>query len=168
MKNESTFSRISIHATFLIDFQVSEEDFAKIEQTGFTKEQISVLWQFVTSKGDFVRNVLDHLSLVEYRFRDLDWRLEGRVSSRSLIQQSIPFITIKFHLDSEKINEIKDPLGMIEQSDIPKTDGKARHSHKKEVIFQTDPNNLLHIINVLEKTLQEARTHRVRNIVKNL
>lgn len=112
--------------------------------------------------------MLDHLSLVEYRFRDLDWRLEGRVSSRSLIQQSIPFITIKFHLDSEKVNEIKNPLGMIEQSDIPKSNGDSRHSHKKEVIFQTDPNNLLYIINVLEKTLQEARTHRVRNIVKNL
>lgn len=139
-----------------------------IEQTGFTREQISVLWQFVTSKGDFVRNVLDQLSLVEYRFRDLEWRLEGRVSSRSLIQQSIPFITIKIHLDSEKVNENKHPLGMLEQTDTPKSDGDARHSRKKEIIFQTDPNNLLYIINVLEKTLQEARAHRVRNIVKNL
>lgn len=127
-----------------------------------------MLWQFVTSKGDFVRNVLDQLSLVEYRFRDLEWRLEGRVSSRSLIQQSIPFITIKIHLDSEKVNENKHPLGRLEQTDNPKSDGDVRHSRKKEIIFQTDPNNLLYIINVLEKTLQEARAHRVRNIVKNL
>lgn len=139
-----------------------------IEQTGFTKEQISVLWQFVVSKGEFVHNVLDQLSLVEYRFRDLDWRLEGRVASRSLIQQSIPFITIKFHLDSEKVNENKQPLCVMEQPDATKSDGEIQHSRKKEAIFQTDPNNLLYIISVLEKTLQEARTHRVRNIVKNL
>lgn len=100
---------------------------------------------------------MEQLSLVEYRFRDLEWRLEGRVSSRSLIQQSIPFITIKFHLDSENVNENKCPL-----------DGEIQQSRKKEIIFQTDPNNLLYIINVLEKTLQEARTHRVRNVVKHL
>lgn len=146
-------------------FQVSEDDFAQIERTGFTKEQISVLWQFVTSKGDFVRNVLDQLSLVEYRFRDLEWRVEGRIASRSLIQQSTPFITIKFHLDSETVNENKCPL--LTQSDQSNA-GNTQRSRKKEVIFQTDPNNLLYIINVLEKTLQEARTHRVRNIVKNI
>lgn len=144
---------------------MSEEDFAEIERTGFTKEQIHVLWQFVTSKGDFVRNILEQLSLVEYRFRDLEWRLEGRVASRSLLQQSVPLITIKFHLDTETVNENKCPLvARIDQSN----DGNTQRSRKKEIIFQTDPNNLLYIINVLEKTLQEARTHRVRNIVKNL
>lgn len=146
-----------------IKTNVSEEDFSSIEQIGFTKEQISILWQFVTSKRDFFRNVLDNISLVEYRFRDLDWRLEGRIASRSLITQSIPIVTIKFHLDSEKVSENRSPLSSIEQSDDGQLQGR-----KKEVIFQTDPNNLLYIINVLEKTLQEARSHRVRNIVKNL
>lgn len=155
-----------IEMFFSLFTQVSEEDFAQIERTGFTKEQISVLWQFVTSKGDFVRNVLDQLSLVEYRFRDLEWRLEGRVASRSLIQQSIPLITIKFHLDTETVNENKCPL-VAAQKDQSNA-GSVQRSRKKEIIFQTDPNNLLYIINVLEKTLQEARTHRVRNIVKNL
>lgn len=144
-----------------IKTNVSEEDFAEIEQTGFTKEQISILWQFVTSKRDFMRNVLDQIDIVEYRFRDLDWRLEGRIASRSLLHQSIPFITIKFHLDSEKVNENKDPL------DTP-TKSEVQRNRKKEVIFQTDPNNLIYIISVLEKTLQEARAHRIRNIVKNL
>lgn len=145
---------------------MSEEDFAQIERTGFTKEQISVLWQFVTSKGDFIRNVLDQLSLVEYRFRDLEWRLEGRIASRSLIHQSVPLITIKFHLDSETVNENKCPL--VAQP-MDQSNGEiAQRSRRKEVIFQTDPNNLLYIISVLEKTLQEARTHRVRNIAKNL
>ncbi|XP_031638302.1 COMM domain-containing protein 2 [Contarinia nasturtii] len=156
-----------------IKTNVTEDEFSQIEQTGFTKEHISILWQFVTSKKEYVRNVLDQISLVEYRFRDLEWRLEGRVASRSLIQQSIPFITIKFHLDSEKVDENKSPLGLIEQPIVTKSNSddsqqQQPHSRKKEVVFQTDPNNLIYIINVLEKTLQEARTHRVRNVVKNL
>lgn len=147
---------------------VSEEDFAQIEQMGFAKEQISILWQFVTSKRDFMCNVLDRIDIVENRFRDLEWRLECRHSSRSLLNQSIPFITIKFHLDSEKVNENKDPLCKSQLvSKVDNNDG-SRRSRKKEVIFQTDPNNLIYIINVLEKTLQEARAHRIRNIVKNL
>lgn len=146
---------------------VSEEDFSQIEQMGFTKEQISILWQFVTSKRDFMCNVLDQIDIVENRFRDLEWRLECRISSRSLLNQSIPFITIKFHLDTEKVNENKDPLAHSQSvSKIDNNDNRRRR--KKEVIFQTDPNNLIYIINVLEKTLQEARAHRIRNIVKNL
>lgn len=118
--------------------------------------------------------MLDQISLVEYRFRDLEWRLEARVSSRSLLNQSVPFITIKFHLDSETVNENKNTLlnPVASQSIEKKIDIQqpmdSMHSRKKEIIFQTDPTNLLYIINTLEKALQEARTHRVRNIVKNL
>lgn len=149
-------------------FQVPEDDFGLIEQLGFTKEQISILWQFVTSKRDFVRNILDHISVDEYRFRDLDWRLEGRVASRCLLNQSIPFITIKFHLDCENVNENKFPLDNVLETATTKNGIDAKQNRRRQVIFQTDPNNLLYIINVLEKTLNEARTHRVRNIVKNL
>lgn len=68
------------------------------------------------------------------------------------------------------MDENKIPLNVIEQSSTTKSDGDLpqQSSRKKEIILQTDPNNLLYIINVLEKTLLEARTHRARNIVKNL
>lgn len=120
----------------------------------------------MTSKRDFTQNILDEVSIVEYRFRDLDWRLEGRVASRSLHTQSIPFITIKLHLECDSISEYKAPALAI----VDKTDENviACPQRQRKVVFQTDPNNLLHIINILEKTLNEARTHRVRNIVKNL
>lgn len=151
--------------------KVSEEDFGLISQCGFNPEQISILWQFVTNKKHFVQNILDQISLVEYRFRELEWRLEARVASRSLLNQSVPLITLKFHLDSEAVNENKTPLAAIESSD-KKTDTSQQidslHSRKKQVLFQTDPTNLLYIINTLEKALQEARTYRVRNVVKNL
>lgn len=120
----------------------------------------------MTSKRDFTQNILDEVSIVEYRFRDLDWRLEGRVASRSLHNQSIPFITIKLHLECDGISEYKTPI-------VPTTDKKDENviacpQRQRKVVLQTDPNNLLHIINILERALNEARTHRVRNVVKNL
>lgn len=97
----------------------------------------------------------------------MDWRLEGRVASRSLHNQSIPFITMKLHLECDSISEHKTPTVPV---DNQKADGNivACPQRQRKVVLQTDPNNLLHIINILEKTLNEARTHRVRNIVKNL
>lgn len=136
---------------------------------GFTKEHIQILWQFVTSKKDLTRNILDEISIVEYRFRDLDWRLEGRVASRSLHSQAIPFITIKLHLDCDGVSENKTPTNPLDGCN--KDDGSViacNTPRRRQVILQTDPNNLLHIISVLERTLNEARTHRVRNIVKNV
>lgn len=154
---------------FLRCIQVSEEDFEIIEQMGFTKEHIQILWQFVTSKKDQTRNILDEISIVEYRFRDLDWRLEGRIASRCLHNQAIPFITIKFHLDCDSVSENKTPINTLDACNKEDSgDIVCNTPRRRQVIFQTDPNNLLHIINVLERTLNEARMHRVRNIVKNL
>lgn len=115
-----------------------------------------------------MRNILNHMSIVEYRFRDLDWRLEGRIASRSLLNQSIPFITIKFHLDSENMDENKIPLCNSLNATTTTNEIESKINRRRQIIFQTDPNNLLYIINVLERTLHEARTHRVRNIIKNL
>lgn len=162
-----TFIRDETHLYEISSFltQVSEDDFESIEQLGFTKDHTQILWQFVTSKRESTQNILDEVSIVEYRFRDLDWRLEGRVASRSLHHQSTPFITIKFHLDCDSVNENKSSTKAI----VAKLDGDSISSRRRrQVIFQTDPNNLLYIIGVLEKTLNESRAHRVRNIVKSL
>lgn len=110
----------------------------------------------------------------DYRFREMEWRLEARVASRSLLVQSIPIITIKMHLDLESINENKDVLSKSNDFHLPRNaqgndkvgDKKfamsSQRRGKKEVLFQTDPNNLVYIIEVLEKALDEAKTHRVR------
>lgn len=158
--------------------QISEEDFTTATKNGFTSDQISVLWQFVTTKREFLTNVLQYYSVHDYRFRELEWRLEARVASRSLLVQSIPIITIKLHLDLEVINENKDILFKSNDHSIdtsPKEDNSATDQNtvlpserrrKKEILFQTDPNNLVYIIEVLEKALEEAKTHRIRNFMK--
>lgn len=147
--------------------QVNEHDFTTEIKTGFNAEQISILWQFVTSKRDIVSNILKNYGVQDFRFRELDWRLEARIASRSLHKQAIPIITIKLHLDTEIINENKETIYGCEFSSSGANDKLAKR-RKKEVIVQTDPNNLLYIIDVLEKALEESKTHRVRNLVKAL
>lgn len=144
---------------------MSEVDFSAATKNEFTPEQISVLWQFVTSKKEFISNILSQISVKDLRFRELEWRLEARIASRSLLQQAIPIITIKMHLDTEIIHENKDQLKPpAEESSV----ARPRETRKKQILFQTDPNNLIHIIDTLEKALEEAKTHRIRNIVKTV
>lgn len=58
---------------------------------GFSAEHTSILWQFITSKRDFIGNILKHYNVTDLRFRDLEWRLEARVS---LIKQNKMYINI--------------------------------------------------------------------------
>lgn len=63
---------------------------------------------------------------------------------------------MKLHLDSETY---PDKLDVLNDVDSPNTT-------KKEVLLQTDPNSLVHIIDQLEQALQESKTHRTRNFIK--
>lgn len=153
----------------ILIFQVSEEEFINATDTGFNAEQMSILWQFVSSKRNLVSNILKNYGIQEYRFRELDWRLEARIASRSLLSQAIPIITIKLHLDTETTNENKQTIyGIEEKLAVPNEPSVQHRGNRKEVIVQTDPNNLLYIIDVLEMALEESKTHRLRNLVKTL
>uniref|UniRef100_A0A1L8DCQ6 COMM domain-containing protein n=1 Tax=Nyssomyia neivai TaxID=330878 RepID=A0A1L8DCQ6_9DIPT len=144
--------------SLLIDcsaYNVSETDFEELTTLKFTSDQISILWQFVTNKNDYVRNLLKSRQRQDYRFRDLEWRLEARVASRSNLSQATPQITMKFHLDRETINEHKDRIHDV-----------AITPNRKQIVVSTDPCNLTHIIGTLENALQQSKTHRTRNFVK--
>lgn len=126
----------------------------------------------MSNKRNLVSNILKNYGIQEYRFRELDWRLEARIASRSLLSQAIPIITIKLHLDTE-INEHRQTIYGIEAKLVGNSEALSESSakqgrSKKEVIVQTDPNNLLYIIDMLEKALEESKTRRVRNLTKAL
>lgn len=131
-----------------------DEEFDSLKTLNFSEEQVSILWQFVTNKKSFMENILKQNTTKDLRFRELEWRMEAKIASRTLLHQAVPIITMKLHLDSETINERKLKL----HSDQQRT--------KKEVLLQTDPNNLVHIIEVLEEALIESKTHRTRNFIK--
>lgn len=73
---------------------------------------------------------------------DISWRLEVQIASRYLNRQCLPLVTLTLEL--------------------------KRDDDKKEILMQTDVNNLCKIINVLEKALQEGKSQRVHNITHAL
>lgn len=62
---------------------------------------------------------------------------------------------MKLHLDSETSADKRDILNTENDS-----------LTKKEIVLQTDPNCLVHIISQLEQALQESKSHRTKNFVK--
>jgi hypothetical protein len=88
------------------------------------------------------KNRSDFLELP--RYSKLDWRLDCVVSSRSKADQVTPIFTLK--LDT-------------------KTGSTGSHeSH----LLQTDPANLIHMTEVLEKALAELKSNKVKKIQKFL
>ncbi|XP_055547117.1 COMM domain-containing protein 2 [Wyeomyia smithii] len=166
-KLETTFdtikSCIEALVCLLIDctkMHISEQDFQTLKTIDFTESQIDILWQFVSSKRKLVENILKNSPDSELHFRDLEWRLEAKVASRVLHQQATPIIAMKLHLDSEVVNEHKEKLSQ-------EPNGTGDLSTRREILLQTDPTSLVHLIQVLEQALIDSKTHRVRNFVKS-
>ncbi|XP_055639750.1 COMM domain-containing protein 2 [Toxorhynchites rutilus septentrionalis] len=143
---------------------ITEEDFSSLRTLNFADSQIEILWQFVSSKRNLVENVLRHSNDSELHYRDLEWRVEAIVASRSLLKQATPVIAMKLHLDGEIVNEHKEKIGQIDATEESKN---KVQNNRKEVLLQTDPTSLIHLIQVLEQALIDSKTHRVRNFVKS-
>ncbi|XP_019564293.2 COMM domain-containing protein 2 [Aedes albopictus] len=168
-KLETTFETIKTCVEALVcllidstKLHITEEEFQTLRTLQYTDGQIAILWQFVSSKRNLVENILKHSTDSELHFRDLEWRLEAKVASRAMIKQATPIIAMKLHLDSEVVNEHKEKL-QPDQGDAE----TGQLSTRKEVLLQTDPTSLVHLIQVLEQALIDSKTHRVRNFVKS-
>lgn len=66
--------------------------------------------------------------------------LPYRIAARALHSQAVPLIMMKLHLDSETF---PDRLNVL--NDV----GSCPNMTKNEVVLQTDPNSLVHIIEQL-------------------
>ncbi|CAO1405858.1 unnamed protein product [Diamesa serratosioi] len=134
--------------------KVSEKMFRSFlkQETEFTDGQIDVFWKLLNNNSS-----LFHRSN-ELRFRDLQWRLDAKVATRSLDNQAEPKIKMKLILDSESSLENRDKLSGTANSENQVT--------KKEVLMETDLLNLSHIIVQMEEALMESKSHRTRNFLK--
>lgn len=140
---------------------------------------MSVLWQYIVDNKILIQNTLRSHNVEFLRYRDLSWRIEARVSlswnsyvkynkssilfnfkisSRCLLYQVTPITTVLITLDSEQINDNKTKLTLVNDNSFS--------SSIKTILFQIDPTNLVHIIDVLEQALAESKTHRTRNTLK--
>ncbi|XP_040152526.1 COMM domain-containing protein 2 [Anopheles arabiensis] len=148
---------------------LSEREFHTVVQAALetiNEKQSEILWQFITSKRTLVDNVLRASCQDELYFRDLEWRIEGRIASRTIRSQATPVIKMKFHLDTECVSEYREKLHPEPVDQAPEAEATKQPPTRREVLAETDPAMLQHMIQVLEQALLEARTRRVRNYVK--
>ncbi|XP_017141761.1 uncharacterized protein LOC108155456 isoform X2 [Drosophila miranda] len=132
---------------------------------------LEVLEQFVTSKRNFVEGSIKSANIRAYRLVNLDWRLEVRTASRTLLEQCSVVITMKLYLHREPKNENRELLevddsGRSEQELAAMQEDERRH--RKDLLVQTDVSSLLYMIRTLEDALSESKTRRIRNIVEGI
>ncbi|XP_017067292.1 LOW QUALITY PROTEIN: COMM domain-containing protein 2 [Drosophila eugracilis] len=131
-------------------------------------EVLEILEQFVTSKRNFVEGSIKSANIRAYRLVNLDWRLEVRTASRSLLDQCQVFVTMKLYLHTEPKNENRELLA-VDVSGRSEQELQAMQEderlHRKDMIVQTDVSSLLYMIKTLEDALAESKTRRIRNIV---
>lgn len=131
---------------------------------GFSEDQEAILSKLYNAKKDEILDTLTNIGFKLPEYHDMEWRFEVQVyipqspdytskykysmqfilqqiASRSLLKQVTPLITLDLSIrDSDK-------------------DDNVEH-----VLLQTDPVNLLHIVQELEEALQEGRSQHIRRL----
>ena len=88
------------------------------------------------------RRALNNCASTLPGYDNLEWRLDVKLSTRSLHQQLDPVVRMKLHT----------------------SDGEQKNVH----FLQTDPVNLLHMSRVVEEALDEMKSNHVRRILRNI
>lgn len=83
-----------------------------------------------------------------------------QIASRCLLRQTSVLAVVKLHLDLETVNETKTLLNESRKSSIV--------SNAKEIVFQVDLTNLVCMITILKKALDETKAHRNRNSILSI
>lgn len=140
----------------------SDIDLQRLQkEEGYNDSIIEVLTQFVHSKRHFIEGSIKSANIRAYRLVNIEWRLEVRIATRSLLSQNSIRVTMKLFLHTEPKNENRDLLEVGEQQTIHPDEWRNR----KDLLLQTDLNSLVYIIQVLENALYESKSRRIRNIV---
>jgi len=123
---------------------IPELDFLdSIITLGFTKEGMGLLKDTYLKTREEIRKIASEISVEIPAYKNLEWRLDIEIASRSLRRQVNP--TYLFKLETEN--------------------GKG----ESEVQFlQTDVINLKHLVSELENALNESRSGYVRRISRNV
>lgn len=122
---------------------VTEIDFQdSLLMVGFSEELTNTLLRLYLENRDEIRSVLNELSLGLPHYDNLEWRFDVQVASRALKSQTKPVVLLKF--------DIKDDKKMT------------------STLLETDPVNLVHMTEVLEKALAEMKTAHARRVTRNI
>lgn len=121
---------------FLIDskkLKLSEQEIeAQLKDLGFQDDQILIIVTFLRANQNII-------PCNELRFKDLEWRLETKISSRSC----------------HSFDNIEPKIMMrLELSESESSRGT------KNLLMETNATNLVHITHKLEQALMDAKSYR--------
>ncbi|XP_076166877.1 COMM domain-containing protein 2-like [Ptiloglossa arizonensis] len=123
-------------------YKLNSEDFRdSVIALGFSEDQEAILSKLYNTKKDEVLNVLTNIGFKLPEYQNMEWRFEVQLASRSLLKQVAPLITLDLSIKNSDKNE-----------------------NVEHVLLQTDPVNLLHIVQELEEALQEGRSQHIRRL----
>lgn len=109
---------------------------------GFNEQCQEELVKYYLQNGEEIRSFLSTLKIGIPHYHNLEWRLDVQIASRSLRRPLEPKLLLKLQLE--------------------------KNTMKENILLEADPSNLIHLTEVLEQALQEARSHHCRRIMRNV
>ncbi|GFT83735.1 COMM domain-containing protein 2 [Nephila pilipes] len=89
-----------------------------------------------------IRSLLSSLNMGIPHYKNLEWRLDVQIASRTLRRPLEPSILLKLQLEEE--------------------------SKSENIILEADPSNIIHMTQVLDQALQEAKSQHFRRIMRSI
>lgn len=138
-----------------IQIAISSENFQQmVAKCGFSSEASEIILKVFEENREEFNQYLTKMGVQVPRYRDMEWRFDILVGSRSLHHIAEPLMTLQLSLDNTN------SLGNENSS-------KTSNGPEK-LLLQTDPNNLVHMTKVLEEALQESHNHHFRRITRHI
>ncbi|VVC43439.1 COMM domain [Cinara cedri] len=122
----------------LTDVEIKES----LTEYGFNEFKLEMIILFFESQKTYVQDILSSSAFVYPYFKELEWRFETDMGSRSLLHQTIPVITLRLDLEKNNFTE--------------------------SLFLQTNPLNLVHVKNTLEAALKQNQSQWIRKIRRKL
>ncbi|KAG8201824.1 hypothetical protein JTE90_027304 [Oedothorax gibbosus] len=109
---------------------------------GFHDDSQEELVKHYLENNQMIRSLLSSFDLDVPQYKNLEWRLDVQIASRSLRRAMEPTLLLRLQLEKEE--------------------------ETNDVILEADPSNVLHMTEVLEQALQEAKSQHCRRIMRSI
>lgn len=110
---------------------------------GIFEQLANVIANNVLKSSNILQNYLSNMRIETLSYKNLEWRLDVKLATRSLLEILEPEVILKFEFNTG--------------------------NEKKEAkIFQTDLVNLNNLTNNLEEALNEIKSNHCRRIFRNI
>ncbi|GFQ87893.1 COMM domain-containing protein 2 [Trichonephila clavata] len=107
---------------------------------GFNNQSQEELVKCYLDHNQEIRSLLSSLNMGIPHYKNLEWRLDVQIASRTLRRPMEPSMLLKLQLEEENKSE--------------------------NIILEADPSNIIHMTQVLDQALQEAKSQHFRRIMR--